>query len=104
MEIQPRACSQGSQGRRGLGGRGSGWGEKVEPSTGEEGAERRDGCVAEEERGPGEGDLRSGKNPSARLLATLNFAVRENLKSTFREMEQLSAKSDLPVHVSQIGL
>lgn len=49
MEIQPHACSQGLQGRRGLAGWGTGygWREKVEPSTGEEGAERRDGCVAE---------------------------------------------------------
>ena len=74
-----------------------------EPSPGEEGAERRDGCVAEE-RGLGEGDLGSGNNLSAGVLATLNVAVGDNLKSTFREKEQLSAKSDLPVHVYQIGL
>lgn len=40
MEIQPRACSQRSQGRQGSGG--GGW----EPQTGEGGAERRDGSVA----------------------------------------------------------
>lgn len=59
-----------------------------EPHTGEGGAERRDGCVAGEERGPGEGDLGSGNNLPAGVLATLNFAVRENLKSTLREKEQ----------------
>lgn len=80
MEIQPRACSQRSQGRQGSGGGG-------EPQTGEGGAERRDGSVAEE-RGPGEGDLGSGNNLPAGVLATLNFAVRENLKSTLREKEQ----------------
>lgn len=48
--------------------------------------------MAEEEKGPGEGNLGRGNNLLARVLVTLIFAVRDSLKSTFREKKQFQCQ------------